>query len=156
MQHASLINVSYQTLKNISSRCACVTLALPFLFMPPPLLLLLLPPPLLLLLLLLTCCRRAIHLLQLLGHPLTENDRLTDLEFLSDVMEVQEDVTTCDIAALRAHAQRNSDWIQQQRALASQAFASGRISDAKAIVIKLQYAPLASLARASRGRVSLA
>jgi hypothetical protein len=56
-------------------------------------------------------------------------------------------VATCDIAALRAHALRNSDWMRQQRALASQAFASGRISDAKAIVIKLQYAPLAPLTR---------
>ncbi len=126
-QHASLINVSYQTLKNISSRYACITC----IFL---LLLLLLP---------VTCCHRAIHLLQLLGHPLTENDRLTDLEFLSDVMEVQEDLATCDMAALRAHAQRNSGAIQQQRALASQAFSSGRVSDAKAIVIKLQCAPLA-------------
>jgi hypothetical protein len=77
-------------------------------------------------------------LLQLLGHPLTENDRLTDLEFLSDVMEVQEDLASCDVAALRAHAQRNGDSMKQQRALASQAFASGRIADAKAVVIKLQ------------------
>jgi hypothetical protein len=82
-------------------------------------------------------------LLQLLGHPLTENDRVTDLEFLSDVMEVQEDLITCGMAELRAHALRNSGMIQQQRALASQAFSSGRVSDAKAIVIKLQCAPCA-------------
>jgi hypothetical protein len=78
------------------------------------------------------------HLLQLLGHPLTEDDKLTDLEFLSDVMEVQEDLASCDVKELQAHARRIGDRIQQQRELASQAFASSRISDAKAAVIKLQ------------------
>ncbi len=91
---------------------------------------------------LLTLPLRAIHLLQLLGHPLTENDKLTDLEFLSDVMDVQEDLATCDAAALRAHVVRNSARLQEAYALASAAFASGRIADAKATVIKMQFVSL--------------
>jgi len=94
-----------------------------------------------LLLLLLIHRGRAIHLLQLLGHPLTENDRLSDMEFLSDVLDVQEDVETCDVAALRVHAQRNDTRLQRERALASSAFACGRIADAKASVVKLQCVP---------------
>ncbi len=82
---------------------------------------------------------RAIHLLQLLGHPLTENEKLTDLQFLSEVMEVQEDIQTCDVAALRQHIKINGARLHHQRNDASAAFASGRISDAKAIVIKMQY-----------------
>ncbi len=81
---------------------------------------------------------RAIHLLQLLGHPLTENDKLTDVQFLSEVMEVQEDMETCGTEALRAHVKRNGARLQHERGLASAAFASGRITDAKAIVIKMQ------------------
>jgi hypothetical protein len=77
-------------------------------------------------------------LLQLLGNPLNENDKITDLEFLSEMMEAQEDLASCDKAALRAHDTLNRDRIQQQHALASQAFSCNRISDAKAAVIKLQ------------------
>ena len=124
LQHASVINVAYQTLKNVSSRqvqaphvCFC------FCFCP-----------------VLMCRRRAIHLLQLLGHPLSENDKLSDMEFLSDVLEIQEDLETCDAAALHSHAQRNAARLQRERAVASAAFSSGRIADAKASVVKLQYA----------------
>ncbi len=81
---------------------------------------------------------RAIHLLQILGHPLAENDKLCDPEFLSDVMEVQEDLESCDILALRAHVARNRARLQHEHALVSAAFSSGRVEDAKAIVIKMQ------------------
>ncbi len=81
---------------------------------------------------------RAIHLLQILGHPLAENDKLCDPEFLSEVMEVQEDLESCDILALRAHVTLNRARLQHEHALVSAAFSSGRVEDAKAIVIKMQ------------------
>jgi hypothetical protein len=84
---------------------------------------------------------RAIHLLQILGHPLTENDKLTDVQFLSEVMEVQEEMETCGAEALRAHLKRNGARLQHERGVAAAAFASGRITDAKAVVIKMQCEP---------------
>jgi hypothetical protein len=87
---------------------------------------------------LLTYCRRAVHLLQLLGHPLSESDRLSDIGFLAEVLEVQEDLQTCDIAALRVHSKRNFAKLQREQELASAAFSEGRISDAKAVVMRLQ------------------
>jgi hypothetical protein len=148
-QHASIINVSYQTLKHVGSRHHTLSSSFHSAMLFPPCFsrnafpaMLFPASPFAPSLMLLTPRLRAIHLLQLLGHPLTENDKLTDLEFLSDVIDVQEDLVSCDVAGLRAHVQRNGAKLQQAHALVSAAFASGRIADAKATVIKMQSVPL--------------
>jgi DnaJ-domain-containing protein 1 len=89
---------------------------------------------------------RGEHLLQLNGldtHELSESGTISDMDFLTEIMELQEKIDTAlaqeDTKTLQSERSRAERAVEERTRQLSSAFATGNLTAAKDLLVKLSY-----------------